>query len=309
MKTLNILLFIAVLLGFTSCYDDYVSDYEEPNMGFAVATPLRTVIADRDMPIYIGVSIGGKREVDMSDWAKFVIDPSLVEGTGKTLLPSNYYTLADPEYFRVRKSNLPVADVRIDFTEAFYNDPLCLQEHYVLPFRMTDNSLGALRGGAETTMAVIKYISTYAGTYYRMGQVTEVDASGSALGNPVNYGDAHDIINCGTVAFKSSAPRIVICPGIGNDKESVGSLILAVDADKKVTMTGVDGKAAISNALGNYKTEGDYEYVAKAGTRAPQFDLEYTYEKGGKYYHVVEKLVLRQDPLYDLRVETWSSNN
>ena len=39
--------------------------------------------------------------------------------------------------------------------------------------------------------------------------------------------------------------------------------------------------------------------------RAPQFDLEYTYEKAGKYYHVVEKLVLRQDPLYDLRVETW----
>ena len=33
--------------------------------------------------------------------------------------------------------------------------------------------------------------------------------------------------------------------------------------------------------------------------RAPQFDLEYTYEKAGKYYHVVEKLVLRQDPLYD----------
>ena len=51
--------------------------------------------------------------------AKFVIDPALVEGSGKVLLPNNYYTLSDPEYFRVRKSNLPVADVRIDFTEAF----------------------------------------------------------------------------------------------------------------------------------------------------------------------------------------------
>ena len=108
-----------VLVSFTSCYDEYTNDYETPNMGFAVANPLRTVIADRDMPIYIGVSIGGKREVDMSDWAKFEIDPSLVEGTGKVLLPSNYYTLSDQEYFRVRKSNLPVADVRIDFTEAF----------------------------------------------------------------------------------------------------------------------------------------------------------------------------------------------
>ena len=74
-----------VLVSFTSCYDEYTNDYETPNMGFAVANPLRTVIADRDMPIYIGVSIGGKREVDMSDWAKFEIDPSLVEGTGQVI--------------------------------------------------------------------------------------------------------------------------------------------------------------------------------------------------------------------------------
>ena len=46
-----------VLVSFTSCYDEYTNDYETPNMGFAVANPLRTVIADRDMPIYIGVSI------------------------------------------------------------------------------------------------------------------------------------------------------------------------------------------------------------------------------------------------------------
>lgn len=305
MKTFNILLFIAVLLGFSSCYEDYVSDYETPNMGFAVAKPLRTVIADRDMPIYIGVSIGGKREVDMSDWAKFEIDPALVEGTGKVLLPSTHYTLSDDEYFRVRKSNLPVADVRIDFTEAFYNDPLSLKEHYVLPFRMTENSLGALREGAETTVAIIKYISTYAGTYYRMGEVTEVDASGAAVGAPVSYGDTHDIIKCGTVTFKSLAPRQVVCPGVGNEKEGTGSVTLTMDADKNVTLTGVDGKAAISKASGSYKTEGDYDYVADAGTRAPQFNLDYTYEKGGKYYHVAEKLVLRQDPLYDLRVETW----
>ena len=101
------------------------------------------------------------------------------------------------------------------------------------------------------------------------------------------------------------APHVVVCPGLGNEKESVGSITLTMDADKNVTITGVDGKAAISNASGSYKTEGDYDYVANAGTRAPQFDLEYTYEKSGKYYQVVEKLVLRQDPLYDLRVETW----
>lgn len=306
MKSIKLLLSTLLLLGgLTACYDDYTHDYEGADMGFAVAKPLRTVISYRDMSIYIGVSIGGKREIDMNDWAKFTIDPSLLEGTGKTLLPTNYYTLADPEYFRVRKSNSPVADVGIKFTDAFYSDPLCVTDYYALPFRMTENSMNALREGAETSVAVIKYISTYAGAYYRMGSITEVDAEGAPVGESVNYGNAKDIIKCSTITFKTTAPRVVVCPGVGDKLEAVGSLILTMDANKNVTVEGVSGKAAITNVSGTYKTEGDYDYVAKAGTRAPQFDLEYTYENGSKYYHVVEKLVLRQDPLYDLRVETW----
>ena len=133
MKSAKLLLSALLLLvGMTACYDDYTHDYEGADMGFAVAKPLRTV-------------------------AKFTIDPSLLEGTGKTLLPANYYTLADPEYFRVRKSNSPVADVGINFTDAFYSDPLCLTDHYALPFRMTENSMNALREGAETCVAVIRW--------------------------------------------------------------------------------------------------------------------------------------------------------
>ena len=221
------------------------------------------------------------------------------------MLPANYYTLADPEYFRVRKSNSPVADVGITFTDLFYEDSRCLTDYYALPFRMTENSMNAIREGAETCVAVIKYISTYAGTYYRMGNVTEVDAGGNPVGEPVSYGNTKDIIKCATATFKTMEPRVVVCPGVGDKLETVGSLTLTMDANNNVTVEEVSGKAAITNASGTYKIEGDYDYVAKVGTRAPQFDLEYTYENGGKYYHVVEKLVLRQDPLYDLRVETW----
>ena len=135
--------------------------------------------------------------------------------------------------------------------------------------------------------------------------VTEVDAGGNPVGEPVSYGNTKDIIKCATATFKTMEPRVVVCPGVGDKLETVGSLTLTMDANNNVTVEEVSGKAAITNASGTYKIEGDYDYVAKVGTRAPQFDLEYTYENGGKYYHVVEKLVLRQDPLYDLRVETW----
>ena len=110
MKIAKIIL-LALTTCLTSCYEDYTHDYETTNVGFALQNPLRTVISDRDMPIYVGVSLGGKREVDMNDWAKFTLDASLLEGTPLTLLPEEYYILEDPEIFKVRKSNLPVADV------------------------------------------------------------------------------------------------------------------------------------------------------------------------------------------------------
>lgn len=98
------------------------------------------------------------------------LTPPCLKERGKRCFPANYYTLADPEYFRVRKSNSPVADVGITFTNLFYEDSRCLTDYYALPFRMTENSMNAIREGAETCVAVIKYISTYAGTYYRMGK-------------------------------------------------------------------------------------------------------------------------------------------
>lgn len=161
-------------------------------MGFALSQPLRTVVSGTNK-IYVGVPIGGKREIDMSDWATFEIDETLLEGTGKVLMPSNYYTLDDPNTFRVRRANLAIADVGISFTGDFYDDPLSLTAHYALPFRVTGTSIpgdesqpnGAIREGGETSIVVVKYISTYSGTYYSLGSVTEVDAGGNAIGDPV----------------------------------------------------------------------------------------------------------------------------
>lgn len=77
MKKLQIAL-LFLLTGLTSCYEDYIEDYETTSAGFAISNPLRTVISDRNMSIYVGVSLGGKREVDKADWAKFTIDESLL---------------------------------------------------------------------------------------------------------------------------------------------------------------------------------------------------------------------------------------
>lgn len=182
------IILLALTTCLTSCYEDYTHDYETTNVGFALQNPLRTVISDRDMPIYVGVSLGGKREVDMNDWAKFTLDASLLEGTPLTLLPEEYYILEDPEIFKVRKSNLPVADVEIKFTDAFYRDPLSLTTHYALPFKVTESSMNTIREGADYSIVAIKYVSSFSGVYYLQGEVSEVDDNGNIIeGTTVVY--------------------------------------------------------------------------------------------------------------------------
>ena len=101
MKRLNFLLIALVAVSATSCYDSFEKDYDVTRAYFASQRPLRTLVADTDMSIKVGVAIGGVREVDPDDWATFEIDPSLLEGTGLTLMPQKYYQLADPDRMTV----------------------------------------------------------------------------------------------------------------------------------------------------------------------------------------------------------------
>ena len=72
-----------------------------------------------------------------------------------------------------------------------------------------------------------------------------------------------------------------------------------------VSAEGVEGKAVVSGFKGTYKQEGDYVFPAQMSTKAPQFELEYTYATSDKLFKVEEKLVLRQDPELDLRATSW----
>ena len=78
MKRLNILWIGLISVLMTACYDDYEKDYDKSSVYFASQKPLRTLVADTDMSIKVGVAIGGKREVHTDDWATFEIDPSLL---------------------------------------------------------------------------------------------------------------------------------------------------------------------------------------------------------------------------------------
>ena len=313
MKKLQIAL-LFLLTGLTSCYEDYIEDYETTSAGFAISNPLRTVISDRNMSIYVGVSLGGKREVDKADWAKFTIDESLLNGTGFTLLPSNYYTLGDPETFRVRKSTLPVADVEIKFTDAFYADERTHEVHYALPFRVIESSMDQIREGGETSVVAIKYASSFSGTYYLTGNVVELDEAGNPIESTrQSYGDKQDIIKSPTCVLTTLSKSELIRPGIGDpatDKKDNLRLTFENNGNfggnYKVQIGTEKGFRPIETITGNYihKSE-EYTFNGNGDVPCPEIALKYIYEMDEKHYQVDEKLVLRRDPIDDLRIETW----
>ena len=299
MKTLKILFALILVVCMTSCYEEYVADYEHSSTGFAIEKPLRTVIADRDMEIFVGASIGGKRKVDMSDWVTFEVMSDYVVPATYELLPDNYYTFSDPNTMRVRKSNLPVADVGIKFTDAFYNDAKALSKHYLLPLRITDSSLDSIYR-AETIVA-IKFISTFHGTYYIKGKLEELDASDNVV-DTKTYNNK-DLIKNYTCDLQTTARNILNKPQVSMTNPTVISeriqLTFNIDNNKdkiyNVTIQQGTGGGSITDGSGTY-------YGNK---EQPEIQLNYSFVKGGKNYRVEETLVLRQDPLYDFRVESW----
>lgn len=311
MKFTRILLF-AMTACMASCYEDYTNDYETTTAGFAVQAPLRTVVADRNMPIYVGVSLGGKREVDMNDWAKFTLDASLLEGTSLTLLPGDYYTLGDPEMFRVRKSNLPVADVEIKFTDAFYADPLSVKTHYALPFRVTESSMNSIREEADYSIVAIKYISSFSGTYYLQGEVSEMDVDGNIIeGTTVVYKEK-DLIKNSTLELSTLSPSNLLRPGVANlAKSDLNRFQLTIDnngesgSDYNVQIKSVEGGVTIIEGSGKYIAKSPTYTFNSGDVPCPEINLNYIYELEGKRYKVTEQLILRRDPLEDLRVESW----
>ena len=54
---------------------------------------------------------------------------------------------------------------------------------------MTSSSFDKVLEGQEYSFVAVKYISTYHGTYYIKGKVSELDASGGIL-NTESYGKA-----------------------------------------------------------------------------------------------------------------------
>ena len=299
----NNFLIAFLLVSLTGCYDSFDKDFEYSTVYFASQKPLRTVIADTDMKIKVGVAIGGMRKVNVNDWASFTIDPSLLVGTTFTLLPSNYYTLSSADKMTISNQNLAIADVEISFTDDFYNDPNAYQKFYALPFKITGHNLDSIAKGVggvnkDYSIVAIKAVSKYQGSYYVRGTMVRLNTDGTSgtLKTDTTIYNTADLSR-NIVRTVSSINRFAIQrPGFANSTPNATEAVnITVSADGNTVALSAGGTSLITDASA----------ILESVDSQPEFTLNYTINRSGFGFKVIEKIIRRQDPLKDLRFEEW----
>lgn len=294
--------FIIILFSLllTSCYEDFVKDFETSYVYFASQRPLRTLVDGSVTSIKVGVGIGGKREVNTSDWATFAIDPTLLEAYPELhLMPEGYYTLADAEKMTISNPNLAIADVRIDFTDEFFQDVNSYSNYYAIPFRITGHSLGEITKDntgilKDYTIVVVKAAGKYHGNYYVRGTRTNLST------NEVKTYYNNDLSQNLTRSFSSIDRNKVTfaCTDLVED----GSLSLQLEVSEE-GLVNILQAGNLSSAIAVMDPK---ESSLSFAGEQPKFVLAYTYELDGVKYRVEEELIRRQNPENDLRFEEWT---
>lgn len=162
---------------FTSCYDDYKEDYHTSVAYFYNQELTRSFVVNEVHDIKVGITMGGKRFSDADEIVGYTIDPSLLTGTGLTLLPTEYYTLSNPSQFVVHKGDFD-GNITMTIDPSFFNDPIALEGTYALPFRLTDTSLDTLLEEKDILVLQLKYEASLFGNYYHNGATVAKDVQG-----------------------------------------------------------------------------------------------------------------------------------
>lgn len=317
----RLFVYITILpLFLTGCQNQPVSfdDYELKAVYFPYQRPLRTLSLgedrldnslDKEGKFDIGVSIGGMYEQKWNWTVDYILDNSILENVYtnsdpalKILsLPSQYYTLSPTGTVSIPKGSFNGL-IRVELTDAFFNDSLSLTGLYVIPLRLTATSADSILQGKPAisnpdprvigdwesnkypknwVMFGIKYINAYHGTYLHRGHEVITDKTSGDLIETVVFRNKYveyDLL----IKLISTGRRTAVSNGLANRTGGDYSMNLEFANDKgnagSVTITPADGSI--------YQVTGSGQYFDKAssteswtGLTFQSMYLSYTWEE------------------------------
>lgn len=150
----------------TACHNGDVKfdNFEYQTMYFSKQSPVRTITLGDDGEMdtsddnahrfYIKAALGGVNVNTATHSAAFVVDNSLCDnivftetGAPVKAMPADYYVLNGDEM--VIKPGEVLGGVKVQLTDAFFNDPETVGVSYVIPLRLVSSADSILEGKAK----------------------------------------------------------------------------------------------------------------------------------------------------------------
>ena len=174
--------------GLTSCKS---GDQDFPNFDyqacyFAKQYPVRTIELGNDLYVdltrdnqhtfEIQAVMGGAYSNPRDITIQFSVEPQLCEGltfedgTDVTVMPQDYYEILGQSI--VIPSGQPVGGVEVQLKDAFFNDPLSVTNHYVIPLRMKEaEGVDMILESKDFVLYAVKYVNKYHAQYLVNGNL------------------------------------------------------------------------------------------------------------------------------------------
>lgn len=288
MKNLIYFLIVGIAMLTNGCYDDYLIDFEYSATYFPIQQPIRTVVAETTEGSFeVGVVLAGRRENTKNETVTFAIDNSLLNDPTKAVMPASYYSLELPgnDYIMTIPSGSLQGAVKVVLNSSFFNDPLSVTNHYVIPFKIISSTLDSILAEKDYTLPVVKYINKYHGWYYQKGQERQLDASG-AVASTFTYSNK-DLIDHKALELETVNMGSLLVPALGKTSQSMK---ITVNNDNTVSYESLPGNDPVTGLASSYSPTDR------------RFFLNYKYVDNGTTYNVFDTLYYRNT---ELRYESW----
>jgi Domain of unknown function (DUF1735). len=318
-----IFIFLVGLVLLSSCknQDNEFPDYNYTTVYFAYQSPVRTLIMGSDY-VYdnsldtahqciIYATMGGVYSNTKNRTLDFVVDNTMcnkltfenASGAQVLPMPSNYYTLASNQI--VIPAGAMMGGVKVQFTDAYFNDPLAMSNHYVIPLRITSvNGADSILSGKplyttanrfvatdwitvpkDYILYAVKYKNKYDATYLRRGVETGSDVT---LTYHSKYVENDQVVSS---AVTKSLSELYLTLNAYDASKTAYPFTLDLNFDKS-------GNCTVANPAGtSYTISGTGKFLKNGDSwgniKRDVLYLKYTFNNGSLSHTMTDTLVIR----------------
>jgi hypothetical protein len=306
MKKLLAILLVAATI--TSCYDNYIKDFDYDSIYIPLQLDVRTFVVGEGMKFDVGVELGGVRENNRDRIVSYQLDNNLITPAALQLmkggqayiaaavapvtkllpLPSGYFTMSNTSQFIIKKGDHTARITIRPDSAKFLSDAATINPTYAIGIRVISADADSLLFNRKTEVIGVKYENMLFGSYWHGGVTTVKDPSDVNVLNTIKYYTTIPVSDVKTWLLKTVNPTTVASNGY-SDLTSPSGMEFAMSLN--------GGTVTISSlATGKYaiKPDGASTYNQSKLLQNRKIFLKYKYQDAaGNWYHAQDTLTFR----------------